>query len=214
MTRNNNVITSKYKVSGLYLRGVLSGLRKISGQKYESLLEQAGLSQFSQKYPAHTLETVATGTQLIRLLELIIDLVGADVFNLLYTNLGRGFGQALATFPQFHEIAQSDEYATFQMKLNHLLESIAELHNQALGGKIETKIEAEPNTFRLIFHDCFYCLHTQKATKPACVNVPAMYKQVLLELTKLRFNVEEVKCGAVTGEPDCHFILKYNPIAN
>ncbi len=88
-----------YQVTGLYLRGVLAGLRKITGQHYPTLLERCGLGQFSQKYPPPTLEIVATSEQLFKLLQLVYELVGPVVFNFFYTNLGRGFGQAMATPP-------------------------------------------------------------------------------------------------------------------
>lgn len=196
-----------YKVSGLYLRGVLAGLRKITGQHYTRILEQAKLGRFSQKYPPPTLEVVATGEHLIQLMRLVRELVGPVVFNLFYTNLGRGFGQAMATLPLLREKSQA--LASSPNRIPQLVEFIGELHYQALGEKVDTLPGPTPGSLELIYRDCIYCAVQEQAEAPVCVNIPGLYKQLLLDLTGKRCQIEETTCAAVIGGTDCHFLLHY-----
>lgn len=195
-----------YKISGVYLRGVLSGLRKITGQQYSALLEKVGLGHFSQRYPPATFETVASGAQLIDMLQAVRDLIGPVVFKFFYSNLGRGFGQAMATLPQLQP--RKAEFANSQIGLLELVTFIDDFHYQAMGGRIETVPEPGSDKLMLIFRDCIYCAGHPPSGVPVCVNVPAMYKQLLLELTGKRFQVTETYCGAMEGSPDCYFELK------
>jgi predicted hydrocarbon binding protein len=195
-----------YKISGVYLRGVLSGLRKITGQQYPTLLEKVGLGHFSKKYPPASLETVATGAQLIDMLQAVRDLIGPVVFKFFYSNLGRGFGQAMATLPQLQP--KKLEFANSQIGLLELVTFIDEFHYQAMGGQIETLPEPGSDKLTLIFRDCIYCAGHPLSGVPVCVNVPAMYKQLLLELTGKRFQITETRCGAMEGGTDCYFELK------
>jgi hypothetical protein len=70
-----------YNVTGVYLRGFLSGLRKISGKSYAQLLEGAGLAQFEAKYPPLSTQVVAKGSQLIKLFQLVREFLGEDGFS-------------------------------------------------------------------------------------------------------------------------------------
>ncbi len=198
---------NNFNVSGLYLRGVLAGLRRITGQQYSGLLEQSGLGQFSQKYPAATLQTVATGKQLITLMGLVRELVGPVVFNLFFTNLGRNFGHVMATLPQLQ--AKSVELAASPDRIVRLVETIGELHYLALGGKVETIMGATRTSLVIVYHDCIYCTAYSQAQAPVCVNIPGLYKQLLFELTGKRCQVEETKCAAMVGGKDCFFLLTY-----
>jgi predicted hydrocarbon binding protein len=197
-----------YQVSGLYLRGALAGLRKITGKQYPTLLEQAGLSHFSQKYPPPTFETVATYEQLIKLVEAIQRVSGPVVFNLFFTNLGRGFGQAMAPLPELQAIAHSGKFPSTQARITQLVKTIGELHYKAIGGLVETS-EVEPNILKITYYNCLYCVTFSKAEKPVCVNVPALYKQIILDVLNVHCQMDEIQCGAVAGDRNCHFRLKF-----
>lgn len=201
------MIATNYKVSGLYLRGVLAGLRKITGQHYSPMLHQAGLSHFSQKYPEPTLQTAANGDQLINLLKLVRELTGPVVFNLFLANLGRGFAQAMATLPQLQ--AKSKELTNSQSQIPLLVEYIGELHFLAVGGRVETVKGIESDSLTIIYRDCIYCAGNELSPDPICANIPALYKQLLLELTGKRCQVSEIRCAAAQGEQDCYFELSY-----
>jgi predicted hydrocarbon binding protein len=197
-----------YQVSGLYLRGALAGLRKITGRQYPTLLERAGLSRYSEKYPPATLEKVASYDQLIKLLEAIKVVAGPVVFNLFFTNLGRGFGQAMATLPQLQSIANLESFNSQSARIKRLVESIGELHYNAVGGLVTTK-EIELNTLNITYYNCIYCVTFSQAEKPVCVNIPALYKQLLWDIMRVNLQMEETHCGAVTHERNCQFRLKY-----
>jgi len=196
----------EYNISGVYLRGVLAGLRKITGQQYTVLLEKVGLGHFSQKYPPATFETVATGAQLIEMLQAVRDLTGPVVFKFFYSNLGRGFGQAMATLPQLQP--KKEAYAKSQISLLELITFIDDFHYQTTGGRIETISEAGSSKLTLVFRDCIYCAGHHHSEVPVCVNVPAMYKQLLLEVTGKRYQVTEIRCGAMEGGTDCYFQIQ------
>lgn len=63
-----------------------------------------------------------------------------------------------------------------------LVEYIGELHFLAVGGRVETVKGIESDSLTIIYRDCIYCAGNELSPDPICANIPALYKQLLLEV--------------------------------
>ena len=197
-----------YNVSGVYLRGYLAGLRKLTGYQYARLLTQAGLSQFIQKYPPTDLTPVAKGQQLIALNKAVNQAINDDLFDLFSRNLGREFGRSAAANPVYQAAAQEAGPITDPASFRRLLEKIIPLNLGTMNEPVSLEQNSSSDGLILIYQGCIYCSHRTKTEKPACSGVSAYYKELLLALTGQRFQVDEVSCGATSDSRDCHFLLR------
>jgi predicted hydrocarbon binding protein len=197
-----------YNVSGVYLRGYLAGLRKLTGHQYPRLLAQAGLSQYLQKYPPADLSIVAKGRQLIALNKAVNQAISDDLFDLFSRNLGREFGRATASNPVYQATAQAAGPVTDQASLRRLMEKVIPLNLGTMNEQVSLAQPSDTDGLLLIYEGCIYCSHRSKTEKPACHGVGAYYKELLLVLTGQRFQVEEITCGATSDSHDCHFLMR------
>lgn len=116
-------------------------------------------------------------------------------------------GRLWLPLPQLQ--AKSAELIDSPDRIPQLVELIGNLHRQAIGTPVENLSGPEPRSLSIIYRDCIYCVGQSHVQNPVCANIPALYKQLIFELTGKRCQVSETCCGAVEGEPDCHFVLKY-----
>lgn len=197
-----------YNVSGIYLRGYLAGLRKLTGYQYARLLTQAGLGQFIQKYPPADLSPVAKGQQLIALNRAVNQTISDDLFDLFLRNLGREFGRSTASNPTYQAAVQEVGPITDHTSFCRLLEKIVALNLGTMNEPVSLEQTSAADSLLLVYKNCIYCSHRTKTEKPACSGVSAYYKELLLALTGQRFPVDEVLCGATSESHDCHFLLR------
>lgn len=197
-----------YTVSGIYLRGYLAGLRKLTGSQYSRLLEQCGLAQYKDKYPPASTEIVAKGSQLICLGQAVTRFLDADLFDLFQRNLGREFGKNVANNLLIQAEVQKIGPISGRAELMQVLKLFRQI-NQSAVSEVITFTEAENDTVEMIYQGCVYCAGRSKLEKPGCVGVGAFHKEMLFGLTHQRYQIDEVHCGAMYGEPDCHFLIRH-----
>lgn len=198
-----------YEIAGVYLRIYLAGLRKISGPQYANLLKGAGLEQYGEKYPAPDFNVAAKGSQLIELNRAVLEMLGEELYSLFLRNLGREFGRNLANLPHFADLAQKPGFLTDQAGLFELAKVHSKLSNATAKGELITCWTGQDAKEVLtVYQDCLHCAHRTKIDKPCCFGVVAQYKELLYNLTKTHYGVEETRCGPMHGEQDCHFTLR------
>jgi predicted hydrocarbon binding protein len=199
-----------YNVSGLYLRQYLTSLRKICGPQYPRLLERVGLGQYVDKYPPPTTEVAAKGAQLIELYRSVEAQIGTDLFHLFTSNLGREFGHNMSKVELLKGLATTAQANPTQANLIALINKVSELNYATLNEKVEVQAGQQANEIIIIYRECVTCAE-RPASQPACVGLVAFYKQLLLDLAKIKVHVEEIRCGAVTGEFDCFISVQLPP---
>ena len=197
-----------YNVTGVYLRGFLSGLRKISGKSYAQLLEGAGLAQFEAKYPPLSTQVVAKGSQLIKLFQLVREFLGEDGFSLFMRNLGRELAHNAATFPLFINLATNIKRETPQAEIEEWLEELISNVNRSINHDVVISTGDKPNELKISYPQCIYCAGQAPFNRPACLLVPSFYRQLILELTGISCQFDETRCGAMHGEDTCYYVLR------
>lgn len=196
-----------YSITGLYLRNFLSGLRTTSGSHYERLLEQSGLGQFSQKYPPPTTQVVAKGRQLITLIKLIDETLGGG-FELFSHNHSRHYARNSAQVAAYREgVGAIGDVAEYD-NLARLIELSVKINSQTIDEVILIEKVENPKALKLIYKECLYCAERGPLTRPSCNMISVFYRQLVLDLTGRRWQMEETFCGAMHGKPDCHFLMQ------
>jgi predicted hydrocarbon binding protein len=203
-----------YNISAAYLRGYLSGLRKISGPQYIRLLEHCGLSKYAEKYPPPSLEIIAKGSTIICLRQAVSDILGNDLFNLFLRNLGREFARNVASYPGLKDKVEKLGPISTRAQLIKLFDLFGEVTSQTAEEQIRHEIAPDADGVYLTYHDCLHCAAQRgKVDSPACIGIVSYQKELLYNLTGQRFQTEEVHCGAMYNEPDCRFLITRSGIA-
>jgi predicted hydrocarbon binding protein len=208
-TTKMSMSADNYNVTGIYLRGFLAGLRKISGKTYSQLLEQAGLGQFQTKYPPADIQVVAKGSQLINLFTVVRQFLGEDGYNLFMRNLGREMAQHTTPFPMFKTLATNITRQTPQDEFREWLELLVLTVNQTINHQVSVAKGDQPNQLKISYPQCIYCTGQGIFTRPSCPLVPTFYRQLISNLTSISCQLEETHCGAMyVGEDTCHYLLE------
>jgi predicted hydrocarbon binding protein len=197
-----------YNVTGIYLRGFLASLRKISGKNYSQLLEEAGLQEFQTKYPAADEQVVANGAQLTSLFRLVRHFLGADGYSLFMRNLGREFAHNAATFPVLKILSNNVNRNMTQAEFVQWVTRTVNIVNKTINHVVRIEPGANPNEIKIIYPYCIYCMGQTGFTKPGCPLISTFYRQVILELTGISCQMDEVRCGAMHDDDSCQYILR------
>src|SRR4051812_10579021 len=143
------MLAEDYEISGLYLRGYLAGLRRLTGNQYPRLLEMAGLGQYSLKYPPPTVEIIAKGKNLIALNQAVRQVIGSEAFNLFLLNLGREFGRAAAEVESLQKAVAEIGAVRDRANFSRILERVVALTRNTINENIE--IREDPDNHQVLF---------------------------------------------------------------
>lgn len=200
-----------YQISSLYLRGILAGLRHNAGSQYSRLLKEAGLSQYIDLYPPPTLEKISTGAELIRLHTVVREKMSPELYNLFIRNLGREFARTVAALPQLKEpIAQLKSSSSNNIEAAYKAGKLLILiKDQATTEQIECQVSPDNTTVWIIYRTCLQCKYSYcEPNKPCCLGVVVFLKELFLQFTGRRFQIEEIRCGSITGDGDCYVQIR------
>lgn len=190
------------EISGVWLRGFLAGLRKVSGASYPRLLEKSGLSRFATKYPPLDLTIVANGREIILLQQEIITLLGLDIYQLFLKNLGRQTGKNTATYPPLIEAFQKARPFNTIEDLKRAVELYIKIVQTILTYECSLEINQAPKGILLAHHNCLLCagLSITNIQRPFCSFSEVSIKEILQALANPRIKVEEVRCALMHPE--------------
>lgn len=197
------------RISGLYLRGYLAGLRKITGNQYPKMLTLAGLGQFAEKYPPAVDAPVASAYNLACLHQVIADYISPELHDMFLRNLGRSFAQNAINTPGLREAVTKIGAVREDIKLfEEALQVIARVIDKTvLDGRVLLEKDPEEKGWLFIYTNCLNCVNQSRCGEVAtCTAIPAFYKELIPNLTGVRVQVEEVKCGS-TSDNSCEYLV-------
>lgn len=200
----------EYQISALYLRGLLAGLRHNAGNQYARLLKEAGLAQYIHNYPPPTLEKIATGEQVIRLHLVVREMMSPELYSLYTRNMGREFARTVSALPQLKEaIELLKKSAGSNIEIAYKAEQLLmQVKDQATTEQIECQMNPDGLGLTVIYRDCLQCKYSHCISdKSSCLGTIAFHKELLMQLTGRRYQVEEVRCGSVTGDNNCYILI-------
>lgn len=228
-------VAKDYKISGLYLRAHLASLRKVTGNQYPRLLEQAGLAQYITKYPLPDFNCAAKGSQFIELYTRIKEFLQPSLYDLFQKNIGREFARAVCTnryitdrLPEIGAMSEPSNIIKMFGVLNTVNDKLIDQQIRVVtaSDKISPLVlkkitEKGEKAVVVTFKNCLYCAFVdysegQAAGKPSCQTIVHYYKELFPQLSslagfpRLRFQVEEIFCAAQQGSPhtDCFFAVQ------
>ena len=199
-----------YSISGIYMRGYLASLRNIVGNQYGRLLKQAGLEQYTEKYPPFTREIAARGYHIMALEKAVSEAISVDLYLLYQRNLGREFARNTAIVPGLKEKIATLRSATGSdpALVLQTVEAVIALRKEHIDEDI-TCLPATTGQGVVIFYkQCVQCAHIEQSEKPVCTVIATFYKELLFQLLGKRFQVDEIRCGPVFHDHECQFLVQ------
>ena len=196
-----------YKVSGNFLRGFLAALRRVNSAEYVRFLQAAGLERFATRYPPANLETVAKGSEFIKLLEVVRQNFNAGFYRLFMRNLGRELGTVYSDYLHLETTVAGLDQFSASTPLIELIPAVVGLNYQVISESITIEEGTDPNMVYLTYTDCIYCAEHPKTDQPVCAMLNAFYRTLLNRITGNEYYIQEIECGAITGTRNCRFLL-------
>jgi predicted hydrocarbon binding protein len=218
------IVARDYNISAAFMRAYLAALRHVTGSQYEKLLEQAGLSRYSQKYPPATTEVITRGANIILLNKTIYEHLDSTLYELFLKNQGREFAKPVVVAPVIQEALPQIGSLTDPANILKLIKVFFAYSEATTDFKVGVSDQSDPfiasslasapaGSLVVVYRHCLFCAHLDKAAKPACLSIVAMLKELLTLCAKangsraVRFNCEEIRCAAATDSTDCYFLI-------
>lgn len=197
------------RISGLYLRGYLAGLRKITGNQYAKVMTKAGLREYLNKYPPSVDAPVATARHLLNLHEAIAEYISPELHDMFLRNLGRSFAQNAVNTPGLREaILKLGPVSTDAQVFGRALHIMAKIMDKTvMDGDVLMQTAPDGKGWLLTYTNCLNCVNQSRCNeKGGCTAIPAFYKELIQSLTGVRVQVDEVECG-VAAERTCRYLI-------
>ncbi|HMA34850.1 MAG TPA: V4R domain-containing protein [Chloroflexia bacterium] len=191
-----------HTVSGLTMRSILEGIKKVSGPQYKLVLQMSGLGRFEAEdnWPAADFTPVATQQELETIFGSIYKLLGESITRLFLRNYSAGVLQVIAGSDWWQaQLARSREIPAGQ-RLGWSVQMMVQASKDMQWATAE--FQEDDKAYYMLTRNCPICAQIAGSHAPLCASEEQIYGGLVLQLVGYRVVVREVACMAM-GAPAC-----------